>query len=345
MYKPGELLERLIPLDEDELIYRELFYAKQNKDTHEDFLRKHEDFRHNELLLVENTTAFSFCLKEENILLFDNLESNICVLKHKRYSPMRGHSHTFFEMIYVLKGSCDNIIEGTPIRLNEGDICIMSSDVTHAMSVFDDSLIINILIKKTTFKETFFKLLKDDNILSTFFTRILYTNNASNYILFHTKGDIRLHTLLEYLIWDGIFEGHKNNSDLREYLLLASFHYMLENHVDNIELPKTVDTNIPNIVQILRYIKENYKTIKLGDLARHFNYAPNYISNLIKSTTGYTFSEILIETKLRNACKFLRDTSLPVHEIAHMVGYDSNEHFHRVFKKYTGYTPNEYRTM
>ena len=40
MYKPGELLERLIPLDEDELIYRELFYAKQNKDNHEDFLIK-----------------------------------------------------------------------------------------------------------------------------------------------------------------------------------------------------------------------------------------------------------------------------------------------------------------
>ena len=343
MYKPNELLERLLPLDEDEIIYKELYYAKMSKDTYEEFLKKHESFRHNELLLVENTTSYSFCLKEDSIL-FDNLESNICVLKHKRYSPMRGHSHTFFEMIYVLKGSCDNIIEGVPIKLVEGDVCIMSSDVTHAMSVYDDSLIINILIKKTTFKETFFKLLSEDNVLSTFFTRILYTNNANNYILFHTEGDIRLHTLLEYLIWDGIFEKPKKNSDLREYLLLASFYYMLENHVDNIELSGSkLDTNMPNIVQILRYIKENYKTVKLKSLAKHFNYAPNYISNLIKSSTGLTFSEILIETKLNNACKYLRDTSLPVHEIAHMVGYDSNEHFHRVFKKYVGFTPNEYR--
>lgn len=341
MYRPGELLERLIPFDEDELIYKELYYAKKDKDTYEDFLKKHESFRHNELLLIENTTSYSFCLKEDCIL-FDNLESNICVSKHKRFSPMRGHSHTFFEMIYVLKGSCDNIIEGNTVTLHEGDICIMSSEVTHAMSVFDDSLVINILIKKTTFKETFFKLLKDDNVLSTFFTRILYTNSASNYILFHTKGDIRLHTLLEYLIWDGLFE-YPGNTDLREYLLMAAFYYMLENHVDNIVLSDSINTNLPNIVQILRYIKDNYKAANLKNTAKHFSYAPNYLSNLIKSSTGYTFTEILTETKIKNACKLLKDTAMPVHEIGLMVGYDSNEHFHRVFKKYVGQTPNDYR--
>ena len=68
MYKPGELLERLIPLDEDELIYKELFFAKQNKDTYEEFLRKHEDFRTTNFCSLKTPRLF-FCLKEENILL------------------------------------------------------------------------------------------------------------------------------------------------------------------------------------------------------------------------------------------------------------------------------------
>ena len=56
--------------------------------------------------------------------------------------------------------------------MRTGDICIMAPDVTHSLSAFhDEDYIINILIRKSTFEQSFFGLLDSDTILSDFFKR------------------------------------------------------------------------------------------------------------------------------------------------------------------------------
>ena len=47
------------------------------------------------------------------------------ILRHFRYMYTPDHSHAFFEMIYVLKGSCSNQVDGLGLPLSEGDICII----------------------------------------------------------------------------------------------------------------------------------------------------------------------------------------------------------------------------
>lgn len=77
--------------------------------------------------------------------LFSSSRNNIAVERHNRYTPPFRHSHTFFEMIYVYKGSCENTIENETIVMEQGNICIVAPGVSHSISIFDESTVVNIL--------------------------------------------------------------------------------------------------------------------------------------------------------------------------------------------------------
>jgi AraC family transcriptional regulator, transcriptional activator of pobA len=71
----------------------------------------------------------------------------------------------------------------------------------------------------------------------------------------------------------------------------------------------------------------------------------NYFGDLIKKETGKSAQEY-IQLKLINIAKErIFDKSKSVSEIAYELGFKHPQHFSRMFKNETGYTPNEYRSM
>lgn len=107
---------------------------------------------------------------DEQTFILENMD--ISFVRHARYTPAFWHRHDFFEIIFVQNGTCTNYVLGRSIPMRTGDICIMAPDVTHSLSAFhDEDYIINILIRKSTFEQSFFGLLDSDTILSDFFKR------------------------------------------------------------------------------------------------------------------------------------------------------------------------------
>jgi AraC-like DNA-binding protein len=79
--------------------------------------------------------------------------------------------------------------------------------------------------------------------------------------------------------------------------------------------------------------------------AGQLNISANYFGDLIKKETGKSAQEY-IQLKLINIAKErIFDTSKSVSEIAYELGFKHPQHFSRMFKNETGYTPNEYRTL
>lgn len=71
----------------------------------------------------------------------------------------------------------------------------------------------------------------------------------------------------------------------------------------------------------------------------------NYFGDLIKRETGRSAQEH-IQQKLIDIAKVrIFDTGKSVSEIAYGLGFKYPQHFTRLFKKATGSTPNEYRTL
>ena len=146
---------------------------------------------------------------------------------------------------------------------------------------------------------------------------------------------------LNLLILEGIGQ-EKYYKNVMENLLRTAFCLMLRNQ-EYLVVSNSLTTEHPEIMHILRYIQDNYRTIDLEELAKTFKYSPDYLGKLIKKNTGTTFIKILRDIRIKKACNMLLNTNLNVIEICYEVGYGSIEFFNRTFKKLCGMTPTEYR--
>lgn len=69
-----------------------------------------------------------------------------------------------------------------------------------------------------------------------------------------------------------------------------------------------------------------------------------HLHRKMKETIGITPSDFIRNIRLKRAAELLRKPDIEVTQIAYIVGYNSQPHFSTVFKKFTGYTPSEYRS-
>ncbi len=94
---------------------------------------------------------------------------------------------------------------------------------------------------------------------------------------------------------------------------------------------------------VLQYIQHNYQTVTLASLAELFHYSEPHLCTLIKQNTGHTFTGLIKRLRLAEAIDYLTNTNLKIGEIAEKVGYNSADHFSRVFRSTYKMSPQEYR--
>lgn len=94
----------------------------------------------------------------------------------------------------------------------------------------------------------------------------------------------------------------------------------------------------------VRYIKENYQTqLTLEKVAGQMMLNPTYFSTLFKQATGSSFKDYLNYIRIEESKKLLTNTGDSILDIALAVGFENQSYFTKVFKKYTGMTPKQYR--
>lgn len=94
------------------------------------------------------------------------------------------------------------------------------------------------------------------------------------------------------------------------------------------------------------YVNQNYNLdVSLEGLSKILCLEPTYVSKLFKKETGQNFIDYLISVRMEKAKELLESTNHKVYTISMSVGYKKIKYFYKVFKKYTGYTPTEYRNM
>ena len=95
---------------------------------------------------------------------------------------------------------------------------------------------------------------------------------------------------------------------------------------------------------VLQWIKLNAPQIKgVCSIANSFGYNSEYLTTLIKKTTGHSLVFHVNESKITKACEILRMTDKTNKEIAYELGFADEKYFLRVFKKHKDVTPREYR--
>ena len=98
---------------------------------------------------------------------------------------------------------------------------------------------------------------------------------------------------------------------------------------------------------VIQYVDRSYSNeqISLSMVAEAFNVSPSYISRFFKEQLDYNFLEYVNRKRIELAKEQLCDQTLDINTISRAVGYDNTSSFRRIFKKYVGISPSEYRCV
>jgi two-component system response regulator YesN len=109
-------------------------------------------------------------------------------------------------------------------------------------------------------------------------------------------------------------------------------------------LSESVSEHRQEIQIILDYIQEHYKAnINLNDLAKMAGYSNSYLSAVFKKECGTTISDYINSVRISKAKELLRETEMYSYNVAKNTGFTDESYFGRIFKKYTGMSPDKYR--
>ncbi len=287
-------------------------------------------------------TSFATAVRMFNEDFLIPKDVDVHVLRQPRYMPVKDHSHDFIEFVYIYQGDCIQHINGVDIEAQEGDLFLLAPGIYHHISTFDDdSIVIYIMIRKSTFHNAFMSLLKQSDLLSAFFAHVIYGENTYPYLLFMTGKDDKLR--------DWIFSMYQeaaNRDSYSDRMLNTQFEwmclYLLRNHIAQMDLYRHGGRGV-RVMELLNYINENFSTITLSGMAAHFKYSTGYLCRLIKKTTGMTFSDLVLRIRLGRARDLLTNSSIGIGQIALDVGFCDTSNFYKAFKKQYGQTPAKYR--
>lgn len=100
-------------------------------------------------------------------------------------------------------------------------------------------------------------------------------------------------------------------------------------------------------MRVREYVDAEYcsNTLSLESVAAHVHKTPAYVSRVFKNELGCNFSDYLTDRRMRRAAECLRDPDAKVYAIAEQCGYADTSNFIRVFKRFYGVSPAEYRTL
>lgn len=103
----------------------------------------------------------------------------------------------------------------------------------------------------------------------------------------------------------------------------------------NVTLQKAVD-----------YIHQHYhQSITLQDLADEVYISTYYLSRMFTKELNKNFVDYLSEVRMNEAKRLMEDASLKTYEISERVGISDAHYFSKLFKKYVGMTPTDYRSQ
>ena len=246
------------------------------------------------------------------------------------------HYHDSYELYYLYSGERYYFISDRIYHVSKGSFVLINPYEIHKTDVLANSGFDRILIH---FKKDQLELFNKLNI-----NPFLNLENGIHVISLDSQEQLFIEKILGNMLNE-----YKNYNYMTDCIKLNLVNILL--FLNNCK-PKQQDEGLLSIKQgyktifnITAFINNNYyEDITLDTITTSFFINKYYFSHLFKEVTGFNFIEYLNNIRIKEAKKLLITTNLSIDEIAFKVGYNSNTHFGRVFKKMNGISPLSFRT-
>lgn len=247
------------------------------------------------------------------------------------------HIHPEYEIVYIKNGGAEQHIGSHYSKYTNGVLLLIGPNIPHSNLGnydFEDNIAVVIQMSPEFLenKVTGFNELK-------FINDLLIRSKQG--ISFGQEVKNKLSESLEKLDKLESFERLLQLIQILKELTLTSDYILLNAGSININ-HHSVDYN--RINQINQFVSKNYqRKIQLEEIAGITGLTESSFSRFFKKLTGKTFVTFLNEYRIQKACLLLTDKTNTISEIMHKTGFSEAANFTRVFKRYTSFTPREFR--
>ncbi|MFD5022481.1 AraC family transcriptional regulator [Paenibacillus sp. NPDC058367] len=134
-------------------------------------------------------------------------------------------------------------------------------------------------------------------------------------------------------------ENYETMKELEE-----AFHQLFDD-IQELQADKRSSKQSDLIRQINQKINQSYMdpSLSLNQIADELNLSPIYVSRLYKQQTMTAIVDVIMDVRMQEVCRLLKESDLSVSDIAEMTGFTSSSYLHRMFKRNFSITPMEYR--
>jgi AraC family transcriptional regulator len=149
-------------------------------------------------------------------------------------------------------------------------------------------------------------------------------------------------TLLKYELFS---QGLGSNRHIEAVKRLLSITLLRQFSVNKVATPEHQQEQVEDSLQrAIAYINENLaEELSLKAMAAVAQMSPFYFARRFKRSTGLTPNQYVTNRRMERAKQILIEQNLSVVDVAQEVGIQSQSHFNKVFREYTGVTPKAYR--
>ena len=253
-----------------------------------------------------------------------------------------------FSVVVVLKNECVIHFDGVPLSVDVGGVVIIPPQTPHTMEVPAEAYVVALHMRRSTFDAQFGALMTCGDKMSVFFRESLYGSEETDELnYFHMAGDFEsgntlpiLHELVRECSSKAPLANLCSMSWMKLFLATV---FRAHGETASVLRSGRDETTRADCGAILQYIQQNYRTVRLSTLAKTFHYNETYLSRMLQNYMGMSFTDIVRGIKMTRAEEYLSSSSLRIHEISALVGYDSVDHFSRTFKLTHNMSPQAYR--
>lgn len=240
------------------------------------------------------------------------------------------HQHDGYQLVYMIGGQADFMVDVEIFRLSEGDLFYIPRDLPHTLVSIGGE------------PEAVVVQFKDDILPSEIGSLPEYA--FINMLLKKGTGGLSFHGV-PYAILEGLVHAAGIG---KVTSLLHTLDYLGRSITGAEQLSKRARQEDVDSVsgRAYQYMLEHYREdVRLSEIAEHCHQQEAALCRTYKRETGLTLFQHLQYIRIESACTMLRNTSLSIAEVAYSCGFNTPSGFNRLFLEKMGMTPGEYRKL
>lgn len=293
-------------------------------------------------------SEFTFNYKKKHYINIDFPDNNLFYFfdyddRSRSINMEFQHFHPFYEVYILLDSAASHIIEGRPYPLKKFDIVCLCPSLIHKSEYPVGPPVKRLVIR---FQIPMQNIAMQNELAAMF--EIFHTH-----IPIYRFDPVNQKNILKYIneIFDISQEFDTKNNGSFDISPLRIHNKFMEflaavflNQKDNLYIPDAFDTTFNKIYMITSYIHNHFnEDLSLSALANKFFMSTCYLSHLFKTVTGFTLTDYVQMTRIRNAEQMLLFTDYKIMEIAERCGFKSFSQFNRVFNKVCNTSPRLFK--